>query len=171
MVVLCRDAAALLGVVILFSLLHIHIVCGEPCVFSDLRRCARQFQTPTFSKPLVLLRGGDVQTITSLDQVEDIITNQASAAKKLVVLDFASNNCTPCEMIAPIYADLSDLEEFEGKVWFLKVNVSDYPEVAQKYGVDGWPTFLLFKDGKVVDSVVGGQAAKASLYGLVAKHI
>jgi len=50
--------------------------------------------------------------------------------------------------------------------------VSDHPEVAERYGVDGWPTFLLFKgdDGVVVDSVVGGQAAKAGLYGLVAKH-
>ena len=43
--------------------------------------------------------------------------------------------------------------------------------MAEKYGVDGWPTFLLLKNGKVVDSVVGGQAAKAGLYGLVAKHV
>jgi len=72
-------------------------------------------------------------------------------------------------MIAPIYKDLSNLEEF-ANVTFCKVNVSHHPDVAENYGVDGWPTFLLFKDGEIVDSVVGGQAAKAGLYGLVAKY-
>jgi thioredoxin 1 len=72
-------------------------------------------------------------------------------------------------MIAPIYTDLSQLDEFQ-RVVFCKVNVSDHPEVAERYGVDGWPTFVLFKEGTVVDRVVGGQAAKAGLYGLVAKH-
>lgn len=74
-------------------------------------------------------------------------------------------------MIAPIYSDLSELEEFESKVIFLKVNVSDHPDVASYYGVDGWPTFQLFRNGQVVDSIVGGQAAKAGLYSLVTRYI
>lgn len=74
-------------------------------------------------------------------------------------------------MIAPIYTDMSDLEEFTEKgVVFLKVNVNDNPDVAKRYGVDGWPTFVLFKNGKKVGEIVGGQAAKAGLYSLVAKH-
>ena len=73
-------------------------------------------------------------------------------------------------MIAPIYSDLSELEEFESKVIFLKVNVSDNPDVASYYGVDGWPTFQLFRNELLVDSIVGGQAAKAGLYPLVARH-
>mmetsp|Transcript_36468 Transcript_36468/g.87941 ORF Transcript_36468/g.87941 Transcript_36468/m.87941 type:complete len:209 (+) Transcript_36468:99-725(+) len=137
---------------------------------------------------LAYLRGGGgeddrIQTITSLSQIRAIFDDGAAAAaaaasshnnhhhqqQQLVVLDFTSDNCPPCEMIKPIYADLSRLEEFENVV-FCKVNVSDHPEVAHEYGVDGWPAFLLFKDGEVVDSVVGGQAARAGLYGLVAKH-
>ncbi len=86
------------------------------------------------------------------------------------MLDFTANNCPPCEMIAPIYSDLSNLEEFQSKVIFLKVNVNDHPDVASFYGVDGWPTFMLFKENKVVDSIVGGQAAKAGLYSLVARY-
>ena len=76
-------------------------------------------------------------------------------------------------MIAPIYTDISTLDEFndvDNKVIFCKVNVSDHPNVANYYNVDGWPTFILFRNGAVVDSLVGGQAAKAGLYGLIAKH-
>lgn len=115
------------------------------------------------------IRGGDIQQITSLPQVKEIIQN-ASITNQLVVLDFTSDNCPPCEMIAPIYNDLSQLEEFENKVIFLKVNVSDHPDVASYYGVDGWPTFQLFRKERVVDSIVGGQAAKAGLYSLVARY-
>ena len=118
---------------------------------------------------LVRIRGGDIQQITSLSQVKEIIQN-ASSTNQLVVLDFTSNNCPPCEMIAPIYHDLSQLQEFQSKVIFLKVNVSDHPYVASFYGVDGWPTFKLFRNERVVDSIVGGQAAKAGLYSLVARY-
>lgn len=74
-------------------------------------------------------------------------------------------------MIAPIYSDLSNLEEFQSKeVIFLKVNVNDHPDVASFYDVDGWPTFMLFKENKVVESIVGGQAAKTGLYSLVVRY-
>ena len=115
------------------------------------------------------IRGGDIQTITSISQVKGIIAN-ASDSNQLVVLDFTAYNCPPCKMIAPIYSDLSELEEFEERVIFLKVNVNDHPDVATYYGVDGWPTFQLFRKEQLVDSIVGGQAAKAGLYTLVAKY-
>ena len=118
---------------------------------------------------LFSIRGGDIQQITSLPQVQEIIQN-ASTTNQLVVLDFTSNNCPPCEMIAPIYHDLSELQEFERRVIFLRVNVSDHPDVASYYGVDGWPTFQLFRNERLVDSIVGGQAAKAGLYSLVARY-
>lgn len=108
-----------------------------------------------------------MQIINSLSEVDSIIND--AAKNELIVLDFASNNCPPCEMIAPIYHDMSELDEFN-KVKFLKVNVSDHPDVAERYGVDGWPTFLLFKNREKVDEIVGGQAARAGLYSLVAKH-
>lgn len=115
----------------------------------------------------LMIRGGDVQIIHSLSEV-DLIINQAPA-NQLIVLDFASNNCPPCEMIAPIYHELSELDEFDS-VLFLKVNVSDHPEVAERHGVDGWPTFLLFKNGERIDEIVGGRAARDGLHSLVAKY-
>ena len=169
-----NDVVFLLVVVTISSLMRIQVVTA----IRDYRVSYLSPHThrhdcvvrPSYiNKCLLSIRAGDIQVVTSISQIEDIIANQASGSNQLVVLDFTANNCPPCEMIAPIYSDLSDLEEFENKVLFLKVNVNDCPDVAQRYGVDGWPTFLLFKGGKVVDSVVGGQAAKASLYSLVAK--
>jgi thioredoxin 1 len=118
------------------------------------------------SNLLKTIRGGEVHVISSLLEIESIISE--APKEQLIVLDFASNNCPPCEMIAPIYHDMSDLDEFK-HVRFLKVNVSDNPDVAENYGVDGWPTFSLFKNGEKVDEIVGGQAAKAGLYSLVSK--
>lgn len=120
------------------------------------------------------IRGGHIEPITSLKQVQDIIQNNNITSdttnSHLVVLDFTANNCPPCEMISPIYSELSELDEFQNKVIFLKVNVNDHPDVASHYEVEGWPTFLFFKEGKVVDCIVGGQAAKAGLYSLVARY-
>ena len=98
--------------------------------------------------------GSNIQPISSLSQVQTII-NDAASTNQLVVLDFASDNCPPCEMIAPIYDELSQLEEFEDVI-FCKVNVTYNPGVAEAFDVDGWPTFVLFKNGEVVDSIVGG---------------
>ena len=108
-----------------------------------------------------------IQIITSLAQIEQIL--QARHAP-LIVLYFTANNCPPCKMIGPIYEDMSELAEFD-KVHFCKVNVNDCSDVAERFDVDGWPTFLLFKDGKVVDSIVGGMAARKGLHSLIAKYI
>ena len=116
--------------------------------------------------------GGTLQIITSLSQIEQILQSQITSAPTpapLIVLYFTANNCPPCQMIRPIYEDMSALTEFVD-VQFLKVNVNDCPDVAERFDVDGWPTFLLFRGGKVVDSIVGGMAAKEGLYSLVAKH-
>jgi len=138
----------------------------------DLASSSSKSRRRIYSNLLSIRGGGDgqnnnIQTITSLSQIQTIIS---TSDQHLVVLDFTSNNCPPCEMIAPIYKDLSELEEFQQRVIFCKVNVSYYPSIAEEYNVDGWPTFLLFKNGMVVDSIVGGQAAKAGLYNLIAKY-
>ena len=148
------------------------------------------YNTPIEETNILSIRGGGeeeeeeeggstIQTITSLSQIQTIINDASTISNRLVVLDFTSNNCPPCEMIAPIYTDISTLDEFNDidndhnnnkKVIFCKVNVSDHPNMAKYYNVDGWPTFMLFQNGIVVDSIVGGQASKAGLYDLIAKH-
>jgi thioredoxin 1 len=71
-------------------------------------------------------------------------------------------------MIAPLYEELS--EEFQGVVRFLKVDVDQNPDATANFQVDGWPTFLLVKNGEVQEEIVGGNAAKLGLYDMVVKY-
>ena len=121
--------------------------------------------------------GNNVITITSLPQIQTIFDIESNNdddddnnQSRLVVLDLASNNCPPCDMIKPYYDELSLLDEFQNNVIFCKVNISDYPDVATHYNVDTWPTFVLFRNGKIVDKVVGGMASREGLYDLILKH-
>ena len=96
-----------------------------------------------------------------MDQIESILEEHDD---KLVVIDFTSKNCPPCKKVAPLYEELSESEEFESKVIFLKVDVDENTDAVAKYGVTRWPTFLFVKKGEVQTEIVGGKLAEATLY-------
>lgn len=75
-----------------------------------------------------------------------------------VLIDFFAEWCMPCKMFAPIFEATAD--EFEGKVKFVKVNVDDAPELAQKYLVMSIPTLKLVKGNEVLGSFVGAMSAE-----------
>lgn len=70
-----------------------------------------------------------------------------------VLVDFWAGWCMPCKMFAPVLEELSD--ELDGKASICKLNIDDYPTIAQKYGVESIPTSILFKKGAEVDRIVG----------------
>ena len=71
----------------------------------------------------------------------------------LTVVDFWATWCGPCRMIAPILEQLVD--EYAGKVTVAKLDVDANPKAAARFGVRSIPTLLFFKDGKLVDQVIG----------------
>lgn len=72
-----------------------------------------------------------------------------------VFVDFWAEWCGPCKMIGPVVEELAT--EWEGKITFAKLNTDEHPETAQKYGIQGIPTLILFKDGQITDRIVGAR--------------
>lgn len=70
-----------------------------------------------------------------------------------VMVDFFANWCGPCQMMGPVIANLA--EEYAGKIKIGKINVDEDPGVAQTYDVATIPNLVFFKDGKVVNRVIG----------------
>lgn len=75
-----------------------------------------------------------------------------------VLVDFWAEWCGPCRMIAPMVEELAD--EFDGRAKITKVDVDSNPKIAMQFGIRSIPTLLFFKDGEVVDQLIGASSKK-----------
>ena len=78
-----------------------------------------------------------------------------------VLVDFWAEWCGPCKQIAPILADIA--KEQAGKITIAKLNVDDHGDIAGRFNVMSIPTMLVFKDGEIVNKIVGAKAKSALL--------
>lgn len=102
-------------------------------------------------------------TLTDSNFDESVI-----GSSKPVLVDFWAEWCGPCRMIAPTVEALAS--ENTETVTVGKLNVDENPATASKFGVRSIPTLLIFKDGEVVEQIVG-LTDKARLQGLLDKHV
>ncbi len=104
------------------------------------------------------------QAIPNLDATS---LKNAGAGAKPVLVDFWAPWCGPCKAIAPTLDELA--KEFSEIIEIAKVNVDDHGDIAATYGVRAIPMLLLFKDGQVVDQIVG-LVGKDKIIETIKKH-
>lgn len=106
--------------------------------------------------------------------MEHVFTSENFASEVLqsstpVLVDFWAEWCGPCRQMGPIIEELSH-EMDAAKIKIGKLNVDQAGEVAQQYNIMSIPTFLVFKNGQVVEQIVGGMT-KEALKEKLEKHL
>ena len=79
----------------------------------------------------------------------------ADLAEGAVLVDFYSKTCGPCKMLSFILKDID--KTFGDKVKIIKVDFEENPDLIEKYNVEGYPTLVMFKDGKEISRKAGLQ--------------
>jgi thioredoxin 1 len=85
-----------------------------------------------------------------------------------VLVDFWAPWCGPCRMVSPVVEELA--EELTGKLKVVKVNTDENQEIAVKYGIRSIPTLGIFKDGNIVDGLIGA-VPKQTIKNKVLPHL
>lgn len=98
---------------------------------------------------------------------DDTFDEEIKKVHEPVLVDFWAAWCAPCKVIAPCLEQLS--EEMAGRVRIAKVNVDENGDLANRFGIRSIPTLMVFKDGRVVDQMIGA-APKEQIRRLVEKH-
>lgn len=103
-----------------------------------------------------------------LTLTDDEFETQVLKSSTPTLVDFWAEWCAPCRALSPVVEELAKIHA--GRLQVGKMNIDEHPNTPGKYAVRAIPTLLLFKDGNVVDQVVG-LSNKAKLEELLAKHI
>jgi len=95
-------------------------------------------------------RMGEVLHVTDADFEKEIIESDTPA-----MVDFWADWCGPCRIVAPVIEELA--EEFKGKIKIAKMNVDQNRKTPAKFGIRSIPTMIFFKNGEVVNVIIGAQ--------------
>ena len=93
--------------------------------------------------------------MAALKVTDSNFTTQVLASKEPVLVDCWAEWCAPCRMISPTIERLSNF--FKGKAKITKLNVDENPNISRSYKINSIPTLFIFKNGKVVETIVGVQ--------------
>ncbi|MGA7952601.1 MAG: thioredoxin [Gloeobacterales cyanobacterium] len=104
-----------------------------------------------------------VVSITDSTFQEEVIDSKIP-----VLVDFWAPWCGPCRMVAPVVDEVAT--QYDGQLKVVKVNTDESPNIAKEYSIRSIPTLIIFKNGQVVEQVVGA-VPKTTLTNAVEKHL
>lgn len=84
---------------------------------------------------------------------KDNFEQEVIASDIPVLVDFWATWCGPCQMMAPVVAEIA--HDWEGRIKVGKIDVDAQPELAMRYGIMSIPTLILFKNGEAADQIIG----------------
>ena len=87
-----------------------------------------------------------------MDSVSELDFQEIISGEELTIIDFSASWCMPCRMLAPILEQVADKMD---NVSFYNLDIDDNEDIAKRYRIFSVPTLLAFKEGKVIDSLVG----------------
>ena len=99
------------------------------------------------------MASNDVVTLKDATFDQEVLKSETP-----VLVDFWAPWCGPCKAIAPVVDDLAT--RYKGKLKVGKMDVDDQQAIAQQYGIRSIPTLLVFKGGRVVDTIVGADRTR-----------
>jgi thioredoxin 1 len=99
---------------------------------------------------------------------DDNFDEEIKRIRQPVLVDFWAAWCHPCKLIAPSLAQLAS--EMAGRAVVAKVNVDESGDLSNRFGIRSIPTLMVFKEGRVVDQIVGA-SPKEQIRRLIEKHL
>jgi thioredoxin 1 len=99
---------------------------------------------------------------------DDNFDDEIKTIQGPILVDFWANWCEPCKTIAPWLDQLAD--DLAGRAHVAKVDVDENGDLVNRFGIMSIPTLVVFKNGKIVDQLIGA-APKDKIESLVAKHM
>lgn len=118
-----------------------------------MKSVAREKRGTAFDKPV---------------EMTDVTFKEMILSHPFVVVDCYAPWCGPCHMVAPIIEELS--RDYAGKILFGKLDVDENREVSTQYDIMSIPTLLMFKNGKLVDRIIGAMP-RQTLEQKVTRHL
>ena len=87
-----------------------------------------------------------------MDSVNELIFDDIINTDNLTIIDFSATWCMPCRLLAPILEEVANAMD---NVNFYNIDIDDSEDIAKRYRIFSVPTLMAFKQGKVIDSLVG----------------